>query len=54
MIDGVLQRTQEQPRTEYYLAATLAAGLAFVLLMVIMRGLLLSAIADRSELDEVI
>jgi hypothetical protein len=38
----------------YYLAATLAAGLAFVLLMVIMRGLLLSAIADRSELDEVI
>jgi hypothetical protein len=38
----------------YYLAGALAAGLAFVLLMVVMRGLLLSAIADRSELDEVI
>jgi ribosomal-protein-alanine N-acetyltransferase len=24
MLDGVIQRTQEQPRTEYYLAATLA------------------------------
>ena len=38
----------------YYLAATLAAGVAFVLLMVIMRGLLESAIADRTELEEVI
>jgi hypothetical protein len=37
-----------------YLAASLAAGLAFVLLMVVMRGLLVSAIADRTELDEVI
>lgn len=36
------------------LAATLAGGLAFVLLMIVMRGLLQSAIADRSELDEVI
>jgi len=36
------------------LPATLAGGLAFVLLMVVMRGLLESAIADRSELDEVI
>jgi hypothetical protein len=36
------------------LAATLAGGLAFVLLMVVMRGLLDAAIADRSELDEVI
>lgn len=36
------------------LAATLAGGLAFVLLMVVMRGLLESAIADRTELDEVI
>lgn len=36
------------------LAATLACGLAFVLLMVVMRGLLESAIADRTELDEVI
>lgn len=36
------------------LAATLAGGLAFVLLMVVMRGLLGSAIADRTELDEVI
>ena len=36
------------------LAAALAGGLAFVLLMVVMRGLLESAIADRTELDEVI
>jgi hypothetical protein len=38
----------------YYLAACIAGGLAFVLLMVVMRGLLLSAVADRTELDEVI
>ena len=38
----------------YYLAACIAGGLAFVLLMVVMRGLLLSAAADRAELDEVI
>jgi hypothetical protein len=38
----------------YYLAATLAGGLAFVLLMVVMRGLLESAIANRTELEEVI
>ena len=37
-----------------YLAACVAGGLAFVLLMVVMRGLLRSAIADRTELDEVI
>ncbi len=37
-----------------YLAACVVAGLAFVLLMVVMRGLLESAIADRTELDEVI
>jgi len=36
------------------LPATLAGGLAFVLLMIVMRGLLESAIADRTELDEVI
>ena len=36
------------------LAACLAGGLGFVLLMVFMRGLLESAIANRSELDEVI
>ena len=36
------------------LAACLAGGLAFVLLMVVMRGLLESAITDRAELDEVI
>ena len=36
------------------LAACLAGGLAFVLLMIVMRGLLESAIADRTELDEVI
>jgi hypothetical protein len=40
--------------TFYYLAACVAGGLAFVLLMVVMRGLLVSAIADRAELDEVI
>lgn len=38
----------------YYLGGCLAGGLAFVLLMVVMRGLLKSAIADRTELDEVI
>jgi len=37
-----------------WLAACLAGGLAFVLLMVVMRGLLESAIADRTELAEVI
>lgn len=38
----------------FYVAASVVAGLAFVLLMVVMRGLLESAIADRTELDEVI
>src|SRR5450759_1470631 len=38
----------------YCLSAGVACGLAFVLLMVVMRGLLGSAIADRTELDEVI
>jgi hypothetical protein len=37
-----------------YVSACIVGGLAFVLLMVVMRGLLLSAIADRTELDEVI
>ena len=37
-----------------YMAACVSAGLAFMLLMVVMRGLLASAIADRTELDEVI
>ena len=37
-----------------WLTATLAGGVAFVLLMVVMRGLLEAAIADRTELDEVI
>ena len=36
------------------LVAALAGGSAFVLLMVVMRGLLESAIADRAELDAVI
>jgi hypothetical protein len=40
--------------TAYYLAGCIAAGLAFVLLMIVMRGLLLAAVADRAELDEVI
>ena len=38
----------------YYLAACIVGGLAFVLLMVVMRGLLESAIANRAELDETI
>ena len=38
----------------YYMVVCVTGGLAFVLLMVVMRGLLESAIADRSELDEVI
>lgn len=38
----------------YYLGACVAGGLAFVFLMVVMRGLLESAIADRTELDDVI
>ncbi|MEI7744228.1 MAG: DUF2975 domain-containing protein [Chloroflexota bacterium] len=38
----------------YWLAACIAACLAFVLLMVVMRGLLLAAVADRAELDGVI
>jgi len=37
-----------------WLAACVAGGLAFVLLMLVMRGLLESAIADRTELDEVV
>lgn len=38
----------------YYLAVPLVGGLAFVFLSVVMRGLLESAIADRTELDGVI
>ena len=38
----------------YYLVAVITAGVAFLLLMVVMRGLLLSAVADKSELDGVI
>lgn len=37
-----------------WLVASLACGVAFVLLMIVMRGLLEAAIADRAELDEVI
>jgi hypothetical protein len=40
--------------TMYYLAACVVSGLASVLLVVVMRALLVSAIADRTELDEVI
>lgn len=36
------------------LATSIAVGVTFVLLMIVMRGLLGLAIADRSELDEVI
>ncbi len=38
----------------YYLDACIAGGLAFVLLVVVMRRMLESAIADRTELSEVI
>ncbi len=34
-----------------YMVACIAGGLAFVLLMIVLRGLLESAIADRTELD---
>jgi Protein of unknown function (DUF2975) len=37
-----------------WLTASLASGVAFVLLMIVMRGLLELAIVDRTELDEVI
>ena len=37
-----------------WLVASTACGIAFVLLMGVMRGLLASAIAGRTELDEVI
>jgi cbb3-type cytochrome oxidase subunit 1 len=40
--------------TVFSMAATVLGGLAFVMLMVVMRGLLVSAVADRTELDEVI
>lgn len=36
------------------LAASLACGLSFVLIIIVLRGLLESAIADRAELDGVI
>ncbi len=42
------------PGVILWLVASMACGMAFVLLMVVMRGLLESAIADRTELDEVI
>ena len=37
-----------------YVSACIVGGLAFVLLMIVMRGLLESAIADRAELDKLI
>lgn len=40
--------------TIYFMLACIAGGLAFTLLMVVMRGLLVTAIDDRTELDEVI
>lgn len=40
--------------TIYVMAACITAGLAFMLLMIVMRGLLETAIADRAELDGVI
>ena len=47
-------RTRGGGPTIYFMIACIAGGLAFVLLMIVMRGLLESAIADRTELDEVI
>ncbi len=38
----------------YYLTACVAVGSVFVFLMIVLRGLLVAAIADRAELDEVI
>jgi Protein of unknown function (DUF2975) len=40
--------------TIYLLAVTIAGGVTFVLFMVVMRGLLVSATAHRTELDGVI
>ena len=40
--------------TIYFLAACIAGGLAFVLLMIVLRGVLESAIADRAELGKLI
>ena len=40
--------------TIYFIAACIAGGLAFVLLVIVMRGLLESAIADRAELGKLI
>jgi hypothetical protein len=40
--------------TIYFMSACIVGGLAFVLLMIVMRGLLESAIADRAELGKVI
>lgn len=38
----------------FYLAAVIAAGVTFVLLVTVMKGLLAAAIADRTELEGVI
>jgi hypothetical protein len=40
--------------TVFYVAGAFFAGLTFVLLMIVMRGLLVAAVADRTELDAVI
>lgn len=42
------------PSVVLWLMATAAGGVTFVLLMIVMRGLLETAITDRAELDEVI
>jgi len=42
------------PGVLLWLVASIAGGVAFVLLMIVMRGLLEAAITDRAELDEVI
>ncbi len=40
--------------TVYFMAAIVAGGVTFLLLMAVMRGLLVAAVADRTELDAVI
>jgi hypothetical protein len=40
--------------TVYMLAAVVVGGVAFILLMIVMRTLLVSAVADRTELDGVV
>jgi hypothetical protein len=53
-LDPYAQLRPRRRQADLLPGACLAGGLAFVLLMIVMRGLLELAIADRAELDEVI